>query len=343
MKKTLLAAAVLASLSQTVCAQSPSDLSVLKLNSEMMKLYDGALQNAQSDLLKDHPVIVALFTGQGGKMMLYRNGQPPLVAPRVPIRYELMKSVSHSSMAIFAHLLAHVGDPPEKWKGPLAEYRATSQTALASVATADLPDEYKENLRQTLRRNLAVMDKALAAGAFTEAELDAYAADLKPFLMKNVAWAAETQVGHWMGVIEDWKRMLGPDWDKTYGCSNTLYVTRQNNILFCVLAQFFGKDALNSRLFLFETSGFTTEPEHMLSLLSRIVGDRTVGQAFFGDYYLMDYELMGGDARRAIEEEDKKRGLEVNLPALVPFHSNEWPMHHDPTSGRGPATLQQVK
>ena len=35
--------------------------------------------------------------------------------------------------------------------------------------------------------------------------------------------------------------MLGPDWDKTYGISNTLYVSRQNNVLFSVLAQFFAK------------------------------------------------------------------------------------------------------
>jgi len=33
--------------------------------------------------------------------------------------------------------------------------------------------------------------------------------------------------------------MLGADWDKTYAASNTIYVARQNNILFSVLAQYF--------------------------------------------------------------------------------------------------------
>jgi len=276
-------------------------------------------------------------------MILYRKGQPPLVAPRVPIRYELLKSVSHSSMAIFAHLRAHLGDPADRWKAGLADYRSTSQAALDSLAGTDMPEDWKENVRETIKRNLAVMDRALAAGSWTEAELQAYARDLKPFLMRNIAWAADTQVGHWMGVLQGWKTLLGPDWEKTYACSNTLYVTRQNNILFSVLAQFFPKDAMNARLLLFETSAFTTTPEQMLSLLARIVGDRGVGQAFFGDYYLMDYELMGSDARRAIEEQDRQRGLPVNLPGLVPFHSHEWPMRHDPSSGTGPATLQQVR
>lgn len=53
-------------------AETPPESATLKLNSDMMVLYDGALKDAQSDLLKAHPVILALFTGQGGTMILYR-------------------------------------------------------------------------------------------------------------------------------------------------------------------------------------------------------------------------------------------------------------------------------
>src|SRR5438874_13824968 len=42
----------------------------------------------------------------------------------------------------------------------------------------------------------------------------------------------------------DWKAMLGSDWDKTYGASNTIYVARQNNILFSLMAQFFAPEAI---------------------------------------------------------------------------------------------------
>jgi hypothetical protein len=50
---------------------------------------------------------------------------------------------------------------------------------------------------------------------------------------------------------------------------------------------------------LIETVSFTTTPEDMLDLLTRIVADRSVGQLFFGNYYLMDYELMGGTRARS--------------------------------------------
>ena len=92
-----------------------------------------------------------------------------------------------------------------------------------------------------------------------------------------------------------------------------------------MLAQYFGRDAMNSRLLLFETTEFTTTPEAMLLLLTRVVADRSVGAEFFGNYYLMDYELMGGDARDAIVAETRKRGMTAFLPPLVPFGSHEWP------------------
>ena len=162
-----------------------------------------------------------------------------------------------------------------------------------------------------------------------------------PHLKKIIAWAAQTQVGHWMGVIGDWKKMLGADWDKAYAASNTIYVARQNNILFSVLAQYFGPEAINDRLVLIETISFTTTPDDMLTSLTRIIGDRSVGSLFFGNYHLMDYELMGGDARAAIIAETEKRGMKPFLPPAVPFGSKQWPTLVTP--GPGPTSLADLE
>ena len=48
-----------------------------------------------------------------------------------------------------------------------------------------------------------------------------------------------------------------------------------------------------------------------MSALTRIIADRSDGALFFGDYYMMDYELMGGDARVAIAAESTKLGLKA--------------------------------
>src|SRR5207248_5675950 len=102
------------------------------------------------------------------------------------------------------------------------------------------------------------MDECAKNGVISLAAFQDFAKKQAPLLRKNIAWAAQTQVGHWMGVIGEWKSMLGADWDKTYAASNTIYVARQNNVLFSVLAQYFGADAINDRLLLIETISFTT-------------------------------------------------------------------------------------
>jgi hypothetical protein len=143
-----------------------------------------------------------------------------------------------------------------------------------------------------------------------------------------------------MKVLADWKKMLGADWEKTYAASNTIYATRQNNVLFSVLAQFFEPEAINDRLILIETISFTTSPDEMMEALTRIIADRSDGALFFGNYYLMDYELMGGDARIAIVAESAKLGTNPSLPPVVPFRSNQWPMRITP--GPGPASLADL-
>ncbi len=321
-----------------------AEQNVLDLDRAMFGLYDDAQAKFQKNFLAEHPVIMALFSNQGGKLTLYRPGKAPLEAPQVPIRYQLYKSVGHSALAVFELAGSHLGTVSDQsWTGSMRAFRASNQTALDSLDALDLSADARDNQRDVLTSNIKFMDACLSKGTYTFADLQQYAQEVKPYLAKDVWLGATTQVEHWMKVVKDWKEMLGTDWDKTYGVSNTLYVARQNNVLFSVLAQFFGKDAMNTRLFLFETSQFVTTPDQMLDVLVRTVADRSVGMVFFGNYYLMDYELMGGDGRKAIQAEDTKYGIPVFLPPAVPFHSNEWPFRIDPSQGEGPATIQEIK
>src|SRR5262245_57572348 len=118
LKRYAAASIVLAGLSMTAQAQSPPPLpafmdaiagptpstpaqpataNVLALNTGMFALYDSAAAIFQKNILSKHPVILGLFSGAGGRFILYRPGQPPLDAPQVPIVYQLLKSVGHST------------------------------------------------------------------------------------------------------------------------------------------------------------------------------------------------------------------------------------------------------
>jgi len=326
-------------------AATPQDTAtkdVLALNTGMFELYGDAAKIFQQNILSQHPVILGLFSGAGGRFVLYRPGMPPLDAPPVPVVYQLLKSVGHSTMALAEVVGPFLDNPSDKsWRGSMLAYRSRMQSALDGLDATPMEPAWRDNNRTILQNNIDFMDGCLAKGMITFTALEAFGKKQAPFLAKNVTWAAQTQVAHWMTVLADWKAMLGADWDKTYAASNTIYVARQNNVLFSVLAQFFGPDAINDRLLLIETVSFTTTQADMLDSLTRIIADRSVGSLFFGNYHLMDYELMGGDARTAIKAETAKRGMTALLPPAVPFGSHQWPTLI--TAGEGPASIADLK
>jgi hypothetical protein len=317
------------------------DQNVLALNSAMFDLYSTAGRVFQHNILARHPLILGLFSGAGGRFILYRPGQPPLEAPPVPIVYQLMKSVGHSTMALSEVVVPYLDNPDNQgWHASLLAYRSRMQSALDTLNSAEMPDDWRATARTILKNNITFMDACAEKGAISTADLQSFADQQAPELKKVIAWAAQTQVNHWMDVIAAWKQILGPDWDRTYAASNTIYVARQNNVLFSVLAQYFGPDAINDRLMLIETISFTTTPEDMLEAVTRIISDRSVGALFFKDYHLMDYELMGGDARAAILAQDQTRGIAPTLPPAVPFGSHQFPTLI--TAGPGAASLADL-
>ena len=314
---------------------------VLALNTAMFGLYDASGRMLQKNILAQHPVILGLFTGAGGRFILYKPGAAPVEAPSVPIAYQLMKSVGHATMVIPVVAGSGIDKPADQsWRAPYAAFRSRLQAALDSLDQTEMREDWRPVMRDILATDIAFIDDCLQKGVITFAALQEFTKKQGPKLKPIIAWAAETQVAHWMKVLAEWKKELGPDWDKTYAASNTIYVARQNNVLFSVLAQFFGPDAINSRLMLIETISFTTTPEDMLDALTRIIGDRAVGGLFFGDPAVMDFELMGGDGREAIIAEAAKHGMTPFLPPKVPFGSKQWPTLI--TSGPGPASLADL-
>jgi hypothetical protein len=182
----------------------------------------------------------------------------------------------------------------------------------------------------------------LKNGGYTYDEVEAYARGVEPNLEKLIAVASSNQVGHWFKVLTEWKKLLGDDWNHTYALANSIYVARQNNILFSVLVQFFGEKAINDRLLLLETTDFQTTPELMMQAFARIISDRALGKVFFNNDRLMDYELLGFGGRAAIEKEMTNLGKKAVLPPLVPFTSTEWPWKIDPKSGIGPKSFDDL-
>lgn len=317
---------------------------VIALDTKMFPIYDKSLEIYKKDFLNHHALIMGLFSDTGGRFILYRPGQPPLEADPVPQEYQIAKSIGHSAMATFVLLSPYSSNPSGDlgWLGSLKAYRTAVETASESLPDLGLKPEDQKLFASTLGQIAAFMDQCIKEGTYTYKELQTFARTIQPDLAKMIDVATNLQVKHWWNVLEQWKNKIGKEWDQTYGLSNSIYVARQNNILFSIMAQFFGKKAMNDRLILLETTDFTTTPEIMMDAFMRIVSDRLIGQVFFKDGRLLDYELLGGSARKVIEKEAADHGVKPFLPPLVPFNSTEWPWKTDPSTGTGPSTMDQI-
>ncbi len=317
---------------------------VYQLNNSMFNIYDNSLAIYQKNIRARVPLIMALFSGKGGRFILYRPGQEPLEAPSVPPIYQAAKSVGHCAMATYACVAPYIADAKAdtSWMTLMKSYRLEVQTAKEGLVNLDAKPEEQALLQDTLGKVLTFMDACLEKGTFTYADVDAYARGVEPNAEKLIAVASSAQVGHWFKVLTEWKKLLGDDWNRTYALANSIYVARQNNILFSVLVQFFGEKAINDHVLLLETTDFQTTPELMMQAFARVVSDRALGKVFFNNDRLMDYELLGFGGRAAIEKEMANLGKKAVLPPLVPFNSTEWPWKIDPKSGTGPKSFDDL-
>lgn len=325
-------------------ARTVAEHAVLALNESMLQIYEASLRKFMQNMRDQVPIVLALFTGAGGQMILYSPGEPAEVAPPVPLVYQLAKSVGHSSMAIYEIVAPYLSNAYANrlWRPRLEMYQTQNRTALECLGALDISDEDRSVLREILECNRVFMEECLTRGGYSYGDVERFVRGTVPHSFRAIGIASGAQVGHWIDVVEGWKTRLGDAWHQTYAVSNSLYVARQNNILFSVLVQFMGAEAMGDRLLLVETPEFETTAEKMLDVLGRIVADRSLGMMFFRDYFLMDVELLGGGARAAIEREMSRRGREAILPPLVPFRSNDWPWKTDASKGTGAARLEDV-
>src|SRR6266545_3587532 len=138
---------------------------MLALNTGMFDLYGDAAKIFQKNILSKHPVILGLFSGAGGRMILYRPGMAPIDAPQVPIVYQLLKSVGHSTMALAQVVGPYLDNPGDKsWRGAMLAYRSRMQSALDGLDATPMEASWRANNRTILQNNLAFMDDCLAKG-----------------------------------------------------------------------------------------------------------------------------------------------------------------------------------
>jgi hypothetical protein len=151
-------------------AASIANADVLALNTSMFQLYANAGAVFRQNLMAKHPIILGLFSGAGGRFILYRPGMAPLDAPSMPIAYQLLKSVGHSTLALAEIVMPYLDNASDtSWRASLIAYRSQMQSALNGLSATDMPAEWQENSRIILQNNIAFMDDCANKGVISVA------------------------------------------------------------------------------------------------------------------------------------------------------------------------------
>ena len=126
------------------------------LNEGMFPIYENRLL----PLYKKHPenvipLIMALFSGDGGRFILYPPGKDPIEAASPPAVYKMAKSVGHCAMATYDLVAPFCtsSDTDQSWVGEMKAYRTRVQTAF--IASLDQLENIKpERPRLTFKDTL---------------------------------------------------------------------------------------------------------------------------------------------------------------------------------------------
>ena len=317
-----------------------AEQAVLALNSSMIGLYDESLEKFKQNMRDRVPIILALFTGQGGQMILYRPGHAPEVAPPVPIVYQLAKSVGHSTHG-------HLSDRgPRTWPirqrtscGALPSRRTGRRTRRPSTAWAPwtFPTTTGPCSAPSSNATWPSWTNVSPRERIPTTSVEKYIRGCTPYSVKTIGIGSAAQVGHWMKVVEDWKKRLGKDWERTYAVSNTLVhrAAEQHSVHRPRAVHGDGDDGRSAAA---HRDARSSRPRPRRCSTSSGASSPTAGSGmvFFRDYFLMDVELLGGGGRKAIEHEMQKRGMKPLLPTAGAVPLQRLALEDRPDEGHGP-------
>ena len=94
----------------------------------------------------------------------------------MPIVYQLLKSVGHSTRALTEIVTPYLDNPDnQSWRGAMSAYRARTKTALDGLDATPMQADWRDNNRSILENNIAFMDDCLAKGSISAAALQEFA------------------------------------------------------------------------------------------------------------------------------------------------------------------------
>jgi hypothetical protein len=264
------------------------------LNVASRKMY----AEARTRELSTIPVIIVV---SGDDLILRKDGKR-MVVTVIPTEYHTLKSVAHSTLALFTHLSHEPGRPlDEKRLSTLKEYHALMTKAVPAVERFGFDAETLARQKRILARALTFTATVLEAGKVSADDLTKFCRASRADVLANGADAAKAQLVATHKQVMAWKKdMTAEEWAKLTVIVPGSQTPRVENAAVQYFARLFGETNGEGRRLVY-AEGLWDE-EKAISLLGTLRLDGKVSVAVFGDHFRMYRDLVADGARTAIDD-----------------------------------------
>lgn len=267
-------------------AQNPTPSLFNDLNVAARESYAAARSLA---LKSDQPVFLVTDT-----VTLIR-GEDLGSLPYSPPLYHYLKSLSHLPLGVYSASVGLLENPTDKrWIERLRVLLSQINTTEADLGRASFTEQQKARQQNILSLSRTHLEEILMRENTDSASVTRYSRALAPLLLANASDAAKVQIEALDQAVHELSQKLKPgEFEKAIAVITGPKTPREGNLQFQYFVFAFGPGSAGARVLYMES---IFEREAALGVLRTVLNDRKASQAFFGETYRLERDLMADGA-----------------------------------------------
>lgn len=215
--------------------------------------------------------------------------------PYTPPLYHYLKSLSHLPLGVYSASIGLQENPADKrWLArlrTLLNQTNTTESELASASFTELQIARQQNILSLTR---VYLEEILKHEKADMASVNMYARKVASLLLANATDAANVQIEALDQAVRELSKKLNPgEFEKAIAVITGPKTPRDGNLQFQYFVYAFGPGSAGTRVLYMES---IFDREAALNVLKTVLNDREASQAFFGEKYRLERDLMADGA-----------------------------------------------
>lgn len=215
--------------------------------------------------------------------------------PYSPPLYHELKSISHLPLGVFSASRGQLEQPKDlRWMERFKTLLSQVDRAEADLTKASFTESQKLSQQNILTLSRAYIEEVIKRQHVDSASSIQYARSVAPLLLANSTDAAKVQIDALDQAVRELSKKLKPgEFEKAIAVITGPKTAREGNLQFQYFVYAFGPGSAGTRV-LYTESIF--DREAALGVLRTVLNDRVASQAFFGDTYRLERDMMADGA-----------------------------------------------